>query len=271
MKIFIMTDQEGVAGVVNKYEYSMPGARLYELACELTTLETNAAIEGALEAGGTDFFVVDGHGYGSIDITKLHPRATVLTGSPLTYPFGCDATFDAAFSIGQHAKSNADGGHLCHTGSFRVEDQTINGIPVGELAVNTLVCSYFGVPMTLVTGDQACADEAKHLIPNIETAVVKWGIRRGSAKGLSLEENELFNGSAIHLTPEKSREVIRESAYRALRQRTEISSFHISGPYERITTLRRTKTEPQKRHIETAEDLLQLLNGQGTVNVEIIE
>lgn len=51
MKIYVMTDMEGVAGVVNADDYLAPGARYYEVARELATGEVNAAIEGALEAG----------------------------------------------------------------------------------------------------------------------------------------------------------------------------------------------------------------------------
>jgi len=62
MKIYLMTDMEGAAGVVNADDYLAPGARYYEVARELVTGEVNAAIEGALEAGATEFLVLDGHG-----------------------------------------------------------------------------------------------------------------------------------------------------------------------------------------------------------------
>ncbi len=100
MKIYIMTDMEGVAGVLSSVDYCDPGARYYEVGRELTTLETNAAIEGALAAGADDFLVVDGHGAGAIDPVKLHPAARLFAGRPMGYPFGCDRGFDAAFVIG---------------------------------------------------------------------------------------------------------------------------------------------------------------------------
>lgn len=271
MKIYIMTDQEGVAGVVNHFDYASPGARHYERACELTTLEVNAAIEGALEAGATEFLVVDGHGYGSLDATLLHPRATILTGRPLFYPFGCDESFDFAFSIGQHAKSGTDGAHLAHTGTFGVEDQTLNGVPVGELGINISFAEYFGVPTIFVAGDQACADEAKTLIPNVETAVVKWGVKNGSGQELSAEEYTIFNNGAIHLAPEAAREVIREGAFRAVERRGEIERFRLQPPFERITIFRHTETQPKKRRVEKADDLMHLLLGQCETSWEDLE
>ena len=51
MKIYVMTDMEGVAGVVSSVDYCYPDARYYEVGRTLTTQEANAAIEGALEAG----------------------------------------------------------------------------------------------------------------------------------------------------------------------------------------------------------------------------
>lgn len=255
-----MTDMEGVAGVVNSQDFAKPGDRYYEDARELTTLETNAAIEGALEAGATEFLVADGHGHGAINVKLLHPAAKVLTGRPLAYPFGCDATFDAAFTIGQHAKSNADGAHLAHSESFDMDDITLNGRSLGELGINMLFCTYFKVPTIFVAGDDACAEEAKVLVPGIETAVVKWGWKRGPATGLTGDENRLFNGAAVHVSPEHSREIIREGARRAIQRRREIDCFRIEPPYEMIFTLRHSETEPAKRARVRGEDLIEVLN-----------
>ena len=119
-----MTDLEGVCGVVSFDDYAVPEGRYYELARELTTKETNAAVEGVLEAGAEEVLVVDGHGYGAINPVLLNPSAELLTGRPFgncNYPFGCDESFSAAVIIGQHAKSNTDGGHLCHTAPSRLK------------------------------------------------------------------------------------------------------------------------------------------------------
>jgi D-amino peptidase len=226
----------------------------------LTTLETNAAIEGALEAGATEFLVIDGHGHGAIAPKLLHPAATLLTGRPLAYPFLCDRSFDAAMVVGQHAKSNADGGHLSHSESFEMEDITLNGRSLGELGLNMLFCSYFDVPTVLVTGDAACAEEATTLVPNVETATVKWGWKRGSATGLTGDENMYFNGAATHLSPEKARDVIREAARRALQRRAQIECFRMEPPYELVYSLRRTESEPAKRAAVNGADLIEVLN-----------
>jgi len=238
MKIYVMTDMEGVAGVLSSVDFCAPESRYYEVGRTLTTRETNAAIEGAMEAGGTDFLVVDGHGHGAIDPLQLHPAARLLAGRPLGYPFGCDATFDAAFIIGQHAKANTDGGQLSHTGSFSCDNQVLNGHSLGELGINMLFAAYFGVPTVLVTGDQACCDEARTLAPGIETVAVKDGLKRGAPARLTAEEARRYNGGAVHLHPQVARTRIREGARRAVQRRTDIPRFWIAPPYELIRSFR---------------------------------
>lgn len=264
MKVYLMTDMEGVAGVVNWDDYGAPGARYYETARELTTDETNAAVEGALEAGATEVLVVDGHGHGALNPRLLHPEAKLLTGRPIGYPFGCDDSFDAAMIVGQHAKSNTDGGHLSHTGSFVVEELSINGLSVGEMGCNMLFCGYFGVPTVLVSGDAAAAEEARALVPNVATAAVKEGLRRGPATGLTGEQNKLHNGAAIHLHPTKARELIREAARDGLGRADEIEPFRLDSPYESVQVLRKTAEAPQRRGVARSDDLLELLSAPKT-------
>ena len=100
MKVYVMTDMEGADGIINSDDYCVPNGRYCEIARKMVTEETNAVIEGLIEAGADDFLVVDGHSYGSIDPLLLHPSAKLLDGKPLEYPFGCDETFDAAVIIG---------------------------------------------------------------------------------------------------------------------------------------------------------------------------
>jgi D-amino peptidase len=259
MRVYIMTDLEGVAGILNFDDYCAPESRYYEIARELATLETSAAVEGCLAAGATEVVVVDGHGYGAMNPMLLHPAAKLYAGRPMGYPFGCDRTFDAAMVVGQHAKSNTDGGHISHTGWFNCEELSINGVSMGELGENMLFCAYFGVPTVMVSGDFACSEEARALVPNLETAVVKQGDRRGPATGLTSDQNKLHNGAALHLSPTAARALIKEKAEAGLRRVKEIKPFWLEPPYELIASTRRTEEEPAKTAIVHADDLLELL------------
>lgn len=261
VKVYIITDLEGVAGVIDAENHAYQGSRFYEMARQLTTAETNAAIEGALEAGATEILVLDGHGQGGIDPLSLHPAAQLLAGRPLKgYPFGFDTSFDAALTVGQHAKSNTDGGHICHTISFAVEEMTINGVSVGEMGCNMLFCAYFGVPMVMVAGDRACCEEAHALVPSIETAAVKEGMRRGAATDLTPGQNERHNGAAIHLHPERARALIREAARRGLERRSVIPRFWLEPPYELVQVMRPTEEQPARIARVRGDDLIEVLN-----------
>ena len=266
MKIHIMTDLEGCAGVVEAHDYIHRESKYYEYACELATLETSAAVEGALDGGATEVLVVDGHGPGAMKRHLLHPRAKLLTGRPWpnAYPFGCDGSFTAGMIIGQHAMSNTDGGHLCHTMSFGVEAYVLNDKPIGELGLWMLTAGYFGVPVVMVSGDQAASDEARGLVPNIEVAPVKSGVSRGTAKGLAAKENSTFNSVAVHLHPNEARALIRERAYYGVRRIPEFAPLRMDPPYTLTIAMRPEKGK--KRSKETAmrsKDLLDLVSGRG--------
>ena len=59
MKVILMTDIEGVAGVVSFEADSYPTGKYYEAAKRLLTAEVNAAVEGLVAAGADDVLVLD--------------------------------------------------------------------------------------------------------------------------------------------------------------------------------------------------------------------
>ena len=74
ISVYIMTDMEGVAGVLDFEQWTSPESRYYDLGKEFLTLEVNAAIEGFARGGATEFLVADGHGHGAINPKLLDPR-----------------------------------------------------------------------------------------------------------------------------------------------------------------------------------------------------
>jgi D-amino peptidase len=242
MRLFILTDAEGTAGVVDFWNYSRPGYRYHETARELVTKEVNAAIEGALEAGVTSVHVVDGHGPGCMNVELLHPEATILTGRPIRYPFGLDDSYDLVFMTGYHAKSNTDGGHLSHSWQMLIEEMWINGVSIGEIGTWLIVAGQIGLPVPLLTGDRAACGEARTLIPNIRTVVTKDGWKSGPATWLTEDGNRSHNGGATHIHPEKARSLIREAATLAVHEVGNVSSYRMDPPYE-IVTIQRPQDE----------------------------
>jgi len=225
MKIYVVCDVEGVAGVIShrqqcQWDTSKDWyARYLDQARRFTTLELNAAVEGALEGGATEIIAWDGHGPfpGCIDIELLHPECKLLMGAGDGGPVGLDDSFDALFQVGLHAMAETKKAVLCH-GRWN-----LNGIPIGEIGMNSFIAGYHGVPCVLVTGDQAAADEARALIPDIETAVVK--------ESLVPEISGLSQIGTVSLSLKKAREVIKESAKTAVSKIGSIKPCRFDSPY----------------------------------------
>jgi D-amino peptidase len=218
LKLYILTDIEGVAGVANFEDYSYSTGRFYAQSRHLLTMEVNAAVVGDLAARAEDILVWDGHGSGAINVEELHPEAKLLHGSGFPLTAGLDESFDAMFFVGQHAMSRAERGGLAHSYSSRtIEQVTLNGEPIGEFGMRTLLAGHFGVPVMLVTGDRATRDEAVRYVPNIEAVVVK---------------DSLNVSCAVTLAPLKARQLIRAGAERALLRKGEIRPYFLPPPYE---------------------------------------
>jgi D-amino peptidase len=252
---------EGCAGIMNAEEYIYGHSKYYEEARRLATLETGAAVEGALKAGATEVLVVDGHGPGAMNRELLHPRARLLAGRPWCgdQAFGMDDSFAAALIIGQHAKANADGGHISHTMGFNVEDYRLNDISIGETGLWMVFAGHFHVPVILLSGDQAACDEARALVPNMEVAAVKWGFKRGSGEGLTAEEYAKFNSVATHLHPDEARRLIRERACAAVKRVAEIKPFRLKGPYSLSVSFRPERGKKRRKTATVkASDLMEL-------------
>jgi D-amino peptidase len=187
MKVYISTDFEGVAGIVD-WDQILVGSHDYEMGRRLLLGEVNAAIDGARDAGANDFLVNDSHSsMRNLDPEQLHGSASLLSGKhkPLYMMEGLDSSFDAIFFVGYHGSINADRAILSHSYNPRaIWEARINGEVVGETGLNALVAAHFGTPIALVTGDQATIEEANKLTPPPHGVVVKRSVTRFSAESL---------------------------------------------------------------------------------------
>jgi D-amino peptidase len=220
MKVYISTDFEGVAGIVD-WDQIMVGSHDYEIGRRLLLGELNAAIEGAMAAGATEFVVNDSHSsMRNLPPDLLAGNAALVSGKhkPLYMMEGLDASFDAIFFLGYHGSIGASPAVLSHTYNPRaIWEVRINGVVVGESALNALVAAHHRVPIALVTGDQVTAAEARAIHPEIATVGVKRSVSRYAA-------------ASLH--PDAARALIRAGAERALRHLPPVPAF---GPETRIT------------------------------------
>lgn len=210
MKVYIVQDGEGVSGVVMwERQLDESAAANYRL---LMTREINAAVDGALAAGATEVVVHESHKF---IIEELHPEARCIMGSHLLQ---IDESYDAVFIVGQHAMARTENGVLCHSYSSNfTREMILNGEPIGEIGWTAAFAGYFGVPVVLVTGDEAATEEAKALLGDIELAPVKEGL------GVN---------SAICMAPVKAHELIREKAMHALKRAKTVKPWVVQPPLE---------------------------------------
>lgn len=206
MKIWISCDMEGVAGVVD-WDQCRPGGDGYALGCALMQDEVNAAIEGAIAAGATEFVVNDSHGrMANLDPRKIAGRASYLSGrhKPLYMVEGLDASFDAVFLVGYHGSISGRPSTLSHTYNPEVfAGVRVNGEYVGESGINALVMAHYGTPIGLVCGDRVTAEEAAPFAPDAVSVLTKESITRGAA---------------LNLHPDESVRLIRAGAEEAVRR-----------------------------------------------------
>jgi D-amino peptidase len=218
VKVFISSDMEGTAGVVDWDHVRERGPR-YEYFVDLLTGEINAAIDGAVSAGATEFLVNDSHGkMANLRPDALAGSASYLSGrhKPMYMMEGLDRSFDAVFFVSYHGSMGSNASVLSHTYyPAAIAEVTINGVVAGESGINALVALAYGVPVVLVTGDSVTAREAEAFCPGIQRVVVKESVSR-------------FAASSLH--PERARTLIAEASCLAIASLPSAKQVAISLP-----------------------------------------
>lgn len=215
-KLFISADMEGIAGVVTGDQLG-PGGFEYERFRRFMTEEVLAVIRAARAGGVREILVADSHGNGQNLLLELFPADVQVVRSwprELGMMQGIDSTFDAAIFVGYHAGTTNPRGVRAHTfSSARLTDVRLNGRSMPEGGVNAAIAGHFGVPVILVTGDDAAVEEVRAVVGPIEGAVVKWSYGFHAARTL---------------TPDAARALIEERTAAALRARPR--PFTLAGP-----------------------------------------
>src|SRR5215472_17196119 len=195
MKVFLSSDMEGTAGVVD-WEQCVGQGPEAAAGRKLLLAEVNAAIEGALAGGATEVVVNDSHStMRNLPPGELKGGASYISGShkPLYMMQGLDDSFDAVLFVSYHGSIGAPAG-LSHTYNPRaVMEARLDGV---------------------VTGDRSACDETTALIPGVHTAVVKEAVSRLAAHSLH---------------PDRACELIRETAQRAVAGASAIKPPPLAG------------------------------------------
>jgi D-amino peptidase len=183
------------------------------------TDEVNAAIAGAFDGGATDVTVCDSHAaMQNLVPARLDERAVLIRGAmrDSLQMEGMDASFHAVFVTGTHARAGTADAILDHTwNGAMIYNLRINGRAMNETGLNALVAGRFGVPVVLVTGDEATIAQTRESLPKTVMAPVK----RASGRGV-----------AASLHPQEACRRIRQAAAEAVRTRAQIPPVSVPNP-----------------------------------------
>ncbi len=218
LKVYISVDMEGVAGAVTGDQLGPSGFE-YARFRDFMTKEALAAVNAAKEAGATEILVSDSHGNGeNLLIEQFPPDVRIIRSWPrrLSMMAGMDATFDAVIFIGYHSSTDNPAGVRAHTfSSARLTHVGVNGTAMTEGSWNAAIAGHFGVPVVMVSGDDAAIAEVRKLVGNIEGAEVK--------KSLGFH-------SASTLTPQASYELIARKVKAALARLKDFKPYKLEAP-----------------------------------------
>jgi D-amino peptidase len=160
--------------------------------------------------------VWDGHdGSQTLSALTIHPKARLLMGS-----LGVTMTMERGYAgvafVGQHSLAGVRAGIMAHSySSLGIQNMLMNGQPVGEIGTRAALAGFYKIPVIMLTGDQTAAKELLDIVPQAEVAVVKEGLARYTCLSLSATA---------------ARELIRESARRAMEKIGRILPYRIEGP-----------------------------------------
>jgi D-amino peptidase len=220
LKVYISADMEGITGVVSGDQLS-PASFEYQRAREWMTGEVAAAIQGAREAGATEFVVSDSHGNGESLLLERLPtdvpvRVVRSFPRPLGMMEGIDSTFAAVIFVGYHASTSSLTGVRAHTVSSALLTRiALNGVAQSEAGINAAIAAHFGVPVVMITGDDQIVAETRQ--------------RLGALEGVAVKRAIGFH-SAETMLPSAAAELIRQRAKIAVGRRAEMKPYTVTQP-----------------------------------------
>jgi len=223
MRVLIMSDMEGVSGIV-VWSQVNGGEAMYEEGRRLYTEEVNAAVRGAKAAGATEIVAVDCHGAGgdwsfnSFVPELLDPDCEWVAHHTWSrYTELLEKGCDAALFVGMHARAGTPDGVMCHTiSSKKWRNLWFNDDLVGEVGINAALCGHYGCPVLLVTGDEAVCRESRELLGDkLPTVAVKRGLSRYSAR---------------QVPPKRARQMIEDGAKSALANLKAVKPYRPAKP-----------------------------------------
>jgi D-amino peptidase len=215
MKIYVIADMEGIAGVVSAAQTGGE-SWLYEAARQQYTREIRAVCEAAISAGAEEVYVNDFHGNGlNVQAETLPREVMVIKGGfrPTSGYELLDETFSGVVMLGVHARTGTYGGVIPHTYSNKLFFELF-GQPVGEFDILALIAGEKKVPIILISGDSKSLEQAGTNLPSTPAVITKYSV---GTEG------------ALCMHPDRVCELLRDEVKRALKMLDSIEPAQSSG------------------------------------------
>jgi D-amino peptidase len=218
LKVLISVDMEGVAGTVTGDQLG-PNGFEYGRFREFMTREALAAVTAAKAAGATEVVVADAHGNGeNLLIDQFPADVRIVRSWPrrLGMVAPVDATFNAVIFIGYHASTNNPAGVRAHTfSSATLTRVAVNGVEMSEGSWGAAIAGQFGVPVVMMSGDDAAIAEVRKAVGNIEAAETK---------------RSFGFHSALTITPQASADLIAARVKAAFGRLKDFTPYKVQMP-----------------------------------------
>lgn len=219
MKIYISCDMEGTAAVSHWQQCDPSNTTEYPYYRRLMSQEVRAAIDGARSAGATGVLINDSHGpMRNVLWDELPDDVRMIYGNRKPYSMvqGISPEYACVFFTGYHGAAGDANAALEHTYTPNtIYTIRMNGERCSEATINAALAGYYGVPVTLITGDRTTIELAQAQMPWITGVIVKESIGKFAVDSIS---------------PEAARRAIRDGAREAMGKLSQAKPFVFQPP-----------------------------------------
>ncbi len=182
--ILISADMEGATGA-SVPDDVIPGAPGWDRALECWMRDVNTVVEALFAGGANEVVVTDAHANGTgLEPGTIDSRAGLIRGRSRRFGMleGIDGGAQGVVFLGYHGTSGS-GGVLSHPYmAAGIHALRVNGEPAGEGTINAHLARSFGVPVILVSGDEAACEEAGRYAPVAPRVCTKAAVNRFAAR-----------------------------------------------------------------------------------------
>ncbi len=215
-KFFVRCDVEGASGVVSAEQ---AGGAEQAFGRRMLMADLKALLDGLRKGGAQEVLIYDGHGQGlNVDPAELPPGASVVSGRPpyrADWAGGLDDSCAGLILLGAHAAAGTQAALLAHTYDPDIAALRLNGRELGEIGLEAAVAGEKGVPLLMISGDEAAVSEGCGIAPQALGVVVKETVDGRGALCYSLAVTT---------------DLIRQTAQRLPKQPPAVQPFVIEPP-----------------------------------------